>query len=316
MRLRYRLLVALAIVGLWFVVPVQLAPAARTAVGHGLVDAWLRGTDSPLPALVRNGRLPALDVDLRTSPPTTDPDRLRSLQFNFLESGWSWARAAGVRPETSESGGWPFLVRIGEHGVQAELPRPDGSTARFVRALPTRWSLLPGFALAAFSVLGLPALAWAIAHMFASWLAVWVSALPGAADLVVQGVLRHLPTLYVALSLPFALVVHDSRPAAKRDRTTTWRVLACTAALALGLAGHLELGAVTFANHVGWHAYAPLFVAAVACALMGVLGSLPTALAAVILLAFQMLPRPLFGLVALAFAGYARWVRKARASTP
>jgi Na+/H+ antiporter NhaC len=147
MRFRTRCLVALALVGLFAAIPAPDAATGQPYLGFLEVREWLLGEASPLAAHLQQGRLPALGVDLRTSPPTTDPElgRRRVAEYERIAAEWAASqRAAGQAAVVAADGArLPLLVRIGTEGVAAELPGPDGVPQKFVASHATRWSLLP-----------------------------------------------------------------------------------------------------------------------------------------------------------------------------
>lgn len=147
MRLRTRCLVALAFVGLFAAIPAPNPTTGQPYLAFLRVREWLLGAASPLASHVRQARLPALVVDLRTSPPTTDPELLAQRTAEYERIAVEWAagqRATGNPVELATDGGQlPLLVRAGTQGVAAELPGPDGTPQRFTAVYATRWSLLP-----------------------------------------------------------------------------------------------------------------------------------------------------------------------------
>ncbi|MBK8096603.1 MAG: hypothetical protein IPK26_05815 [Planctomycetes bacterium] len=159
---RLRWLVAAAFVLLFFLIPSPLAQrSGRTCMTALQIREWLLGgTDpgsSPLATWRQGGTAPPLHVDLRRSPPITDAAELARWQGDYARLAIEWAAAATTNglPTRIDGarGALPLLIRIGEHGAQAELPNPDGSKA--VRTVPFfgRESLLPAFVAIVLAVL-------------------------------------------------------------------------------------------------------------------------------------------------------------------
>ncbi len=265
MKLALRALWLVALVGLWFVVPSQVDPAARAALGQQLVGDWLTGAESPLPSLVRDGKLPELDVDLRTSPPIVDPDQRRSRAQEYSVPVGLWADEAGVGRDPQGAAAWPFSVRIGELGVQAELPLPDGSQARFVRAFPTRLGLLPVLVAVALAPIGVPTVLWLLLCFLSSLVMLEAAVLPGEVSSLPQGLLRQLATLPVAcLALLATTLDLLTRQSAKLGRMP-W-VVGVGMGLAFVLAGMVALDVERFLQHTitaSWPSMVVLVAAAV-----------------------------------------------------
>jgi Na+/H+ antiporter NhaC len=147
MRLRTRCLLALAFVALFAAIPAPDAETGRPYLAYLQVRAWLLGSDSPLLGHTAAGQLPPLRVDLRTSPPITDPARLRRavVDYERLAAEWAASQRAEGRALVVDGGrgALPLLVRVGERGVAVELPAPDGKPIRFEARFATGSSLLP-----------------------------------------------------------------------------------------------------------------------------------------------------------------------------
>ncbi|MCA8950580.1 MAG: hypothetical protein KDE27_13835, partial [Planctomycetes bacterium] len=142
MRGRFRYLLAIAFVALFLLFPAPDPASGRPYLGYLQLRGWLLAGDaSPLAAWNSAGALPALAVDLRTSPPLPEPAR-RSQIAEIERLGVEYARTvhAEVRPAR---GRLPLAVIVGELGVRAELPQPGGGSAVLERLFPTRISLLP-----------------------------------------------------------------------------------------------------------------------------------------------------------------------------
>ncbi|MBL9078630.1 MAG: Na+/H+ antiporter NhaC family protein [Planctomycetes bacterium] len=187
MTLRTRALIALVLGVAFALVPTPHDPA------HHRHLAWLRVRDwlfddhhSPLGAWCdRDGRIPALQVELLTSPPIEDADRRREEQQRYerMAAEWAQARTLAGQPTRVDAtlGTLLLAVRAGDRGIAAQLAQPNGGEADLVAPYPSRWSLLPavlaiGLAFVTRSVLAsllVGGLAGAIAHI--------ATATPGAA---------------------------------------------------------------------------------------------------------------------------------------
>jgi tetracycline resistance efflux pump len=143
MRFRTRCFCALACLALFAAIPGPDAATGNGAMALRRVRAWLLAEPSPLSALVHEGALPPLVVDLRQSPPIVDPEEARRRAAEYSRCAEEWAAERTVRIDPAR-GFAPLLVRVGERGMQAELPAaPGGAPAVLVAPLPSRWSLLP-----------------------------------------------------------------------------------------------------------------------------------------------------------------------------
>lgn len=146
MRLRSRLFAALAIVGLFAVVP-PLDAEGRVDVAALQLRDWLGGDASPLAAWHRDGIVPPLLVDLRTSPPIEDDTARRAAAAKYARAATDWADARSAAGEATRvdaaRGALPLLVHVGSRGVHAELPSPDGSSVRWGAPFASRLGLLP-----------------------------------------------------------------------------------------------------------------------------------------------------------------------------
>ncbi|MCR9246765.1 MAG: Na+/H+ antiporter NhaC family protein [bacterium] len=143
MRGRFRFLLAFGFLALFALLPAPDAETGRPYLGYLQVRAWLLDADSsPLAGWLQAGKLPELRVDLRTSPPITDPQLAaeRRNEFARLADEFAVVKNAAVAPEL---GALPLAVIIGEYGVRASAPRPDGSRWTGEQMFPTRVSLLP-----------------------------------------------------------------------------------------------------------------------------------------------------------------------------
>lgn len=181
MRGRLRYLIALAFLGGFFLVPAPDAREGRPYLAYLQVREWLlAAADSPLVAWRDAGRAPQLAVDLRLSPPIEDAAELTRRSADYVRLAAEWALGPG-RPAAGATAPLspvvlPLLVRVGEAGVRAELPRADGGAWIQEAVFPTRWSLLPALVAITLAVLtrrvllallcgGLAgAIAWAAAH--------------------------------------------------------------------------------------------------------------------------------------------------------
>jgi hypothetical protein len=184
--LRLRLLSAAAVAAAFALLVVAQARAGRpahsgrSARAFALVRHWLLAVDSPLRAAVHDGRLPALAVDLATSPPLDETHHTFAVvDYAALPGEWAALRTGAGEPliVDAKSPRLGLVVRVGERGVRADLFAADRSTllGRCERALTDRWPWWPAMAVLALlaalarrRVVWLPALAAAAA--FALWL--------------------------------------------------------------------------------------------------------------------------------------------------
>ena len=147
MRGRSRLLLALLFVVLFVSVPSPDATTGRPYLVFLRVREWLLAADGPLSPWARDGALPPLVVELRQSPPLTDPAELarRQDEYGRTAAEWCAARTAeGRRVRLDPARGHlPLSVLAGDAGFRAELPHPDGSTQRLELPYASRASLLP-----------------------------------------------------------------------------------------------------------------------------------------------------------------------------
>jgi Na+/H+ antiporter NhaC len=140
---RFRFLIASVFLLAFALVPAPDEDNGRPYLGYLLVREWLLGADSPLHEWHKRQGPPELTVELRQSPPLTDPaERTRRVEeFERLADEWSMVNAApakeGQRPKLV------MAVTIGDEGVLATMARPDGREGRLERTFPSRWSLLP-----------------------------------------------------------------------------------------------------------------------------------------------------------------------------
>jgi len=147
MRGRPRFLLVLSCVALATRLPGTNTEIGKPRLARLLVRDWLTDQDaSPLRAWVENGRAPALQVELRQSPPIEDDTLRASLQQQYALCAieWAAARSRNGQPTVLDArrGTLVALVRVGTEGVRAELALPDGSPAIFEAALPSRGRLL------------------------------------------------------------------------------------------------------------------------------------------------------------------------------
>lgn len=196
MSLRTRLVAVLVFAALFVAVPAPSGASGRAASAWLQVRTWLLADDSPLAAWAQDGALPALAVDLRPPPPLGDGRTPQPEDYARTALEWAASRATPAAPLRVDParGALPLVVLIGEHGVQAEVPQPQGPPARLLQPFPSRLSLLPALLAVALAVLTgrvLPALsaaglAGAVVHV--------ATAVPGAGvgpvDALLDGV-RH-----------------------------------------------------------------------------------------------------------------------------
>lgn len=147
MRIRTRILIALCFLLAFALVPSPDADRGLPFLGYLQVREWLLGSGSPLEAWHAHGRDVELDVELRQSPPLVhEQEREQRLdEYRKLGHEWTLAHPLADRDQRPESPVARLLltVYVGSDGVQARLPRPDGTEARFERTFPSRASLLP-----------------------------------------------------------------------------------------------------------------------------------------------------------------------------
>jgi hypothetical protein len=111
------------------------SPLGRARWSCGKVRQWLAADDSPLQHWRRVG-IPALQIDLRTSPPL-DQASARALADVCTEG-------IATRDTTGHEGSRALLVpvRVGDFGVHAEIAVPDGSGVVFEAMFPSnRWAV-------------------------------------------------------------------------------------------------------------------------------------------------------------------------------
>lgn len=160
---KLRWLTALLFVALFVAIPSPLdSPNGRPYLTQLQVREWLLGDDSPLAAFVRDGALPQLTVDLRTSPPIEDPAARAqaAAAYEACAREWLAARNAEAVPFRYGDGPehrpplrldarlppLPMVVWIGERGAKAQLPPdPAGQPLEHQAAFFSRLSLLPAF---------------------------------------------------------------------------------------------------------------------------------------------------------------------------
>ncbi|MCB9878474.1 MAG: hypothetical protein H6835_12820 [Planctomycetes bacterium] len=143
MRARTRLLVALAFVGLFALLPSPDPLRGKPYLARLLVREWLLGEASPLRG---EDPTPRLSVDVLQSPPIEDAAAAAQLSADYAGIADELARLQHPDRTTAPAGERPWAlltVRVGDVGVQAELQQVDRPPAVFVRALPGRSGLLP-----------------------------------------------------------------------------------------------------------------------------------------------------------------------------
>lgn len=200
MRLVNRLLAAFALGGLFALLPDGAAPPQRAHVAQLRVREWLLRDDSPLRGWQQADRLPALRVDLRLSPPLTDPEAQAraAAVYERITAEWAAARSASgqaVRVDAA-AGELPLLVRVGDRGFAAELPQPAGEAARLALSFPGRLALVPAFVVLALAVLTRAVLPSLLAGCVAGGIACVATSLPNGTPATgalgaVAGGLRH-----------------------------------------------------------------------------------------------------------------------------
>ena len=178
MRLRARILVVLALLG-WFVtMPAGDRPDDRAYLTQLRVREWLLGPESPLTAWQRAGAVPLLAA--RTVPPPADAAATERA-YERIAAEWAAARSADGAPTRVDAAlpPVPVLIRIGERGLQAEAPLPDGKGRALRLPFATRWSLLPAVVAIAIAVLLQRVLLALLLACAAGGIAFAVAALPG-----------------------------------------------------------------------------------------------------------------------------------------
>ena len=153
MRFRTRLLAALGCLAVFVLLPAIDGAEDRTFLTQLRVREWLLTAASegdvvaPLAAWRHDGVLPALAVDLRTSPPIEDAAerRRQEEQYSRCAVEWATARTADGLPTRVDDtrGNLLLLVHVGVAGLRAELAQPTGSSAVLLLPFASRWSLLP-----------------------------------------------------------------------------------------------------------------------------------------------------------------------------
>lgn len=152
MRLRARILVVLALLA-WFVaMPAGDQPDDRAYLTQLRVREWLLGPDSPLAAWQRGGAIPPLVAE--TLPAAEDADGV-GRAYERVAAEWAAARTADGDPTRVDPSRAPIavLVRIGDRGLQADAPLPDGGRRTLLLPFASRWSLLPAVVAIAVAVL-------------------------------------------------------------------------------------------------------------------------------------------------------------------
>jgi hypothetical protein len=150
LKLRYRLLIATAGAGVCAVLPSPSPTEGKPQIALIAVTQWLenQSADAPLRALLHDGLLPQLAVDLVTSPPMPEPMR-EAAAAQIAAVGTEWARRCVARGEPIRCADSmpmaPLSVMIGELGVQASLTTNDGEL-RFLHMFWQRRRLRPMFA--------------------------------------------------------------------------------------------------------------------------------------------------------------------------
>lgn len=139
-----------------------LPPAApgpeggRPFAARAIVGRWLVGAGSPLDPWRDARGMPPLAVDVLQSPPLVDDAARAAAAADYARCAADRAEALGL-PLSTQRAPLPIEVRIGERGVRATAPQPEGPPAVLERALPTRWSRLPWLLVALAALGGLSA---------------------------------------------------------------------------------------------------------------------------------------------------------------
>lgn len=106
--------------------------------------SWLIGDDSPYAALVHDGAIPPVAVELL--PPLEDVAARAAETARYASTAREWARARGDVSVDARRGFARLHVRIGDVGHLATLRDPAGAeVGRLERAYPDRSSLVPAF---------------------------------------------------------------------------------------------------------------------------------------------------------------------------
>jgi Na+/H+ antiporter NhaC len=148
MRGRIRLLIVALFAALFALLPGPDDATGKPYLGFLRVREWLLvATDSPLGTWQKDGSLPALQVDLRQSPPIEDPAVLAEKSAEYARTAVEWAAARSqtgppVRVDPAR-GTLVLQVHLGQNGVQASLAQPDGSTKTLAAPFATRAGLIP-----------------------------------------------------------------------------------------------------------------------------------------------------------------------------
>ncbi|MBP8299985.1 MAG: hypothetical protein KA020_06485 [Planctomycetes bacterium] len=148
MRGRLRLLIVTLFAALFALLPGPDDATGKPYLGFLRVREWLLDeADSPLGAWRQDGTLPALQVDLRQSPPIEDPAALAAKSAEYARTAVEWAAArsqSGPPVHIDPARGTLVLqVHVGQNGVQASLAQPDGGTKTLAVPFASRSSLIP-----------------------------------------------------------------------------------------------------------------------------------------------------------------------------
>jgi Na+/H+ antiporter NhaC len=197
MRLRVRILVALALLGWFFAMPAGDRPEDRAHSTQLRVREWLLGPDSPLASWRRDGAIPPLAVECVPAAPAST-----SAAYARIAEEWAAAQSAEGRPTRVEprAAPIPLAVRIGDRGFRAEAPTPGADARTLQQPFAGRASLLPAVVAIGVAVLLQRVLLALLLACVAGGVAFAAGALPGqpfaaAADL------GWTPPLSVAQSL-------------------------------------------------------------------------------------------------------------------
>ncbi len=124
---RLRLSIALLFVAMFWLLPAPDSGAGRAALATLQVRRWLLQPDGPLQGFARQGRLPALGVDLRLSPPDEARHARHTAELARTAAEWAAARTAEARSSADHVVVDPTLpplplqVHVGESGTVARF---------------------------------------------------------------------------------------------------------------------------------------------------------------------------------------------------
>ena len=183
---RFRFLIASVFLIAFALVPAPDEETGRPYLGYLLVREWLLGEDSPLKQWHEQQGPPKLRVELRQSPPLTDPAERaqRVAEYAFLADEWSAVNADAEKRDQRPQ--LVLAVRVGTEGLRADIALPDGTQSQLERTFPSRWSLLPAVLAIIIAVLTQKVLLGLLCGGLAGALAFLATSQPGVTPSVMQ----------------------------------------------------------------------------------------------------------------------------------